>query len=315
MSSRDAAGLAKEWRAIGALLSATLVLAAALCATAAEAQPLYAVSVRTYSDPGYKGVEGNLYKVAPETAATSLVAALSVGGATPIGLDGLAIHPATGAFYGITAPSSAAIPRSLVKVDAETGYVSLIGDLGETGSDIAFGHDGTLFIWLPDTRQMGTVNLATGAVTPRGRPAERGAPKGGFTVINGSVALVAATGGAGTIDTVDLATGGIATGPYLTGAPFADLISGLAYSPKGVLYAINTNFGRSSSANLVIIDARTGAVTNVGPLPNDTDALTFGFAPPDQLFATEWAQWRFPAMVLLVVSALGVLVFVMRPRK
>ncbi len=54
-----------------------LHLSAAMLALAfampAAAQTLYAVSVRTYSDPGYHGVEGNLYTVDPDTAATNLV--------------------------------------------------------------------------------------------------------------------------------------------------------------------------------------------------------------------------------------------------
>src|ERR1700694_136140 len=92
-------------------IASILVLAAAsLLSLAAGAQTLYAVSVRTYSDPGYKGVEGNLYKVDPDTGATSLLTSISMGGAT-IGLDGLAIHPTTGVFYGMTPPTSALIPR------------------------------------------------------------------------------------------------------------------------------------------------------------------------------------------------------------
>jgi hypothetical protein len=309
--------LAEPQRAPGTRISSILMLAAAaLLSTAVGAQTLYAVSVRTYSDPGYKGIEGNLYTVAPETGATSLVASLSVGGISPIGLDGLAIHPTTGVFYGITAPTSAVIPRSLVKVDPETGYVTLIGDLGDVGSDIAFDHGGTLFIWLPNTRQLGTVNLTTGAVTPRGRPGERGASKGGFTVIGDGVAVVAATGANGTIDTVDTATGAITTGPQLGGAPFPGLISGLAYSPTGVIFAINTNFGTSSSANLVTVDASTGRVTDVGPLPNDTDAMTFGRSTASpKSFASELTQWRLPVLVLIFVFAVGVLIVVMRPRK
>jgi hypothetical protein len=302
---------------IAALRRTALMLAAtALLAAGAGAQTLYAVSVRTYSDPGYKGVEGNLYKVDPETGVTSLLKSLTVGGSVPIGLDGLAMHPGTGVFYGITAPTSAVIPRSLVKVDPESGHVSLIGDLGHAGSDISFASDGTLFIWIPDTRQVGTVNLATGAVTPRGRPGERGASKGGFTVIGDGVAVAAATGATGTIDTINIATGAITIGPRLMGAPFPDLISGLAYSPRGEIFAINTNFGTSSTANLVTIDQKSGTITNVGPLPSDTDALAFGRSIEAQRLATsELSQWRFPVMVVLFLFALVFLVVVMWPRE
>src|SRR5689334_18967097 len=112
--------------------SIRLVLAAlaSLFTAAAAAQALYASSMRTYSDPGYHGVEGNLYLVDPETASTRLVTSFNVGGKTPVGLDGLAIHPRTGVFYGITAATSSVIPKSLVVVDPINGNVTPVGDLG-----------------------------------------------------------------------------------------------------------------------------------------------------------------------------------------
>jgi sugar lactone lactonase YvrE len=286
-----------------------------LLSAAAGAQTLYAVTVRTFSDPGYTGVEGNIYVVDPGNAALNLVTSLHVGD-TPVGLDGLAIHPKTGVFYGITAPTSKVIPESLVSVDPGTGAVALIGRLGHAGSDIAFDPDGTLYIWLADSRQLGTVNLDTGAATPRGQPLTEGAAKGGLALIGGGRALIAATGGTGTLDLVDLVTGKITTGPTLTGAPFPDLVNGLAYSPQGVLYAVNTNFGGTSRADLVMIEERTGKVTKVGPLPNDTDALAFGPAlAPRKGMSVMPKDWRLPALALLAVIVAGFVVVVMRSGK
>ena len=288
--------------------------AAVLFAAGAMAQTLYAVSVRTYSDPGYKGVEGNLYTVDPDNAATQLVTSLNVG-KTPIGMEGLAIHPRTGVFYGITSATAATIPHSLVIVDPLTGNVTPVGDLGDAGSDISFDADGTLYVWLANSRQIATVDLDTGRATARGRPIERGAAKGAFAIIGSGKAYLAATGGAGTVDTVDIQTGMITTGPTLTGAPFPDLITGLAYSPHGVLFGINTNFGRSTQANLVTIDPATGKVTNVGALPNDTDAITFGPATQQKDLFSNIMEWRLPVLVLLFLFAMGVLFFTMRPKK
>jgi sugar lactone lactonase YvrE len=284
---------------------------AMLSATGAAAQSLYASSMRTYSDPGYHGVEGNLYLVDPETATTRLVTSFNLGGKTPVGLDGLAIHPRTGVFYGITAPTSAAIPKSLVIVDPTNGNVTLVGDLVMAASDIEFAVDGTLYAWLPETRQIGTIDLDTGRVTPRGKPIERAASKGGFTLIGQNKAYVATTGGAGTLDTIDINTGELTTGPQLVGAPFPDLINGLAYQ-RGVLYAINTNFGRSTQANLVTIDPQTGKVTNIGALPNDTDAIAFGPAQGTRDMTTSLLEWRVPILIGLGVFALGVILFAMR---
>jgi hypothetical protein len=293
-------------------LRLALALVAIVFAGAAAAQTLYASSLRTYSDPGYHGVEGNLYLVDTENGATTLVTSLNVGGKTPVGIDGLAIHPRTGVFYGITAPTSSVIPRSLVIIDPTNGNVSLVGDLGEIGSDIGFDPDGTLYVWLPIVRRVGVVDLDTGHVTPRGNAIAHGATKGGFAFIGNGRAYLAVTGGAGTLDTIDLATGAVTTGPPLAGAPFPDLMTGLAYW-RGTLYAVNTNFGRSTEANLVTIDPATGKVTNVGPLPNDTDALTFGPSQGTKDMSTSILEWRIPILVALGVFALIVLVVTMRP--
>jgi hypothetical protein len=292
-----------------------VVAATVFMSSATDAQVLYAVSLRSYSDPGFTGIEGNLYTVDPGRATTTLVASLSLGGKTPVGLDGLATHPQTGVFYGITAPSSNVIPRSLVTVDPKTGITTLVGALGHTGSDIAFDQDGTLFVWLPDTGQVGTIDLVTGAVSPRGRPRQAGELKGGFTVIERGRGLVAASGGAGTLDSVDTTTGEITKGPALVGALYPDLINGLAFSSKGVLFAINTNFGASSLANLVTIDINTGKVTTIGPMPNDTDALNFGpaAAGPQEL-TVNLMQWRVPLLISLCILAFVVVIVAMRSK-
>jgi len=297
--------------ALGRMLRIVCAWVVLLCSVSASAQSLYASSMRTYSDPGYHGVEGNLYLVDRETAATRLVASFNVGGKTPVGLDGLAIHPRTGVFYGITAPTSAVIPRSLVIVDPTNGNVSLVGDLVLVASDIEFAADGTLFAWLPETRQIGTIDVDTGRVTARGKPVERGASKGGFTLIGPDKAYVATTGGAGTIDVVDIKSGELTTGPQITGAPFPDLINGLALQ-HGTLYAINTNFGRSTQANLVTIDPLTGKVTNIGALPNDTDAIAFGPAQSNKDMTTSLMEMRFPILIGLGLFAFVVIVVALR---
>jgi len=297
--------------------AARLLLAAcaAFLAMGAAAETLYAVSVRTYADPGYHGVEGNLYVVDPDTASTTLVAPLMVGGKTPIGLRGLAIHPKTGVFYGITGPNASSIPRSLVTIDPTNGAVTLVGDLGYGASDIEFDNDGTLYAWVPETRQIGIVNLDNGAVTLRGQPLERGAMKGSFSFVSGGKALVASTGGNGTLDSVDLETGKVTTGPQLTGAPFADFLGGLTVSARGTLYAINSSLGRGVQANLVTIDPQTGHVTNLGALPNDTESMAFGPTIERKDMFADLMQWRTPMMVALFVFAVIVLLVLGRAPK
>ena len=295
-------------------LLASAACAALLCVTA-SAQTLYAVSMRTYADSSYKGIEGNLYVVDTETAVTRLVASLTVGGKTPLGLDGLAIHPKSGVFYGITSPTSAIIPHSLVKIDSKSGVVTPIGDLGHTGSDIQFDLDGTLYMWLPGTYQMATVDVDSGLATPRGHSFQQGVLKGGIALIGEGHALVSATGGKGTLDIVELASGTIAPGPALVGAAFPDLIKGLTYSPKGIVYGINTDGGLPPQANLVSIDPRTGKVTTIGPLPNDTEALSFG---PELVGSKDMTakvlEWRFPVLAGLFVIAMVIIVVAIRSK-
>jgi len=251
------------------------IVAVSLCSSVA-AQTLYAVSVRTYADPSYKGVEGNLYRVDPESAVTTLVAPLRLDGRESIGLDGLAIQRESGEFFGVTAPATRLVPHSLVRLDPETGTVSLVGDLGVAASDVSFDTGGTLFIWLPKTKQVGKVDLKTAAVEALGTPSATGAPQGGIEVVSRDLALVAASRANGTLDSIDLKTGALIGSVQLKGARYPELIAGLAESPDGTLFGVNANGGVPSLADLVKIDRRTGQITVVGPLPNDTDAIAFG---------------------------------------
>ena len=300
-----------------ARIAATAAVAgfAALAGPAlAENDTLYAVSIRTYSDPAYTGIEGNIYRVDPSSASTTLVAPIRLDGKTNIGLDGLAIHPATGVWYGITAPSAAVSPHSLVQVDPATGNATLVGNLGFPGSDISFGKDNTLYVWLAETRQIGRINLDAGTVTPLGKTGPPGAAKGGLLVVSQNHALVAASGAKGTLDLIDLTTGAVTKGPELKGARYPAFINSMALSRKGVLYGVNTDGGTPALADLVSIDRHTGQITVLGPLPNDTDAIDFGPSAGD---SRSWGleEWRMIAFGVLILAVLIVLVTLGRSRK
>lgn len=270
----------------------------------AGAQTLYAVSVRTYSDPSYKRLEGNLYRVDPASAVTTLVAPLRLDGRESIGLDGLAIDPKSGEAFGITAATKGPVPHSLVRLDSATGTVSLIGNLGVYGSDISFDAEGTLYIWLPGTSQIGSVDLKSGTVTAVGAPSSATATQGGIGAISSGVVLIAASGGKGTLDRIDLKTGAITAGVPLKGARYPELVTGLTESPDGTLFGVNTNGGTPALADLVKIDRGTGQVTDIGPLPNDTNAIAFG---PAAEVERSWDlnRWRaliFPVLIVFVIG-------------
>jgi hypothetical protein len=201
-----------------------------------QAQTLYAASVRSLATAGGQGVAGSLYTVNLGTGSPTFVAPIRLGGSTPIGLTGLAAHPQTGVFYGITSALSTTQGQSLVTLDVNTGTATLVGELRHAASDISFNRAGILFTWLTSTSQLGIVSLTTGAVTPIGTPRAAG-PPAGLAIDGKGTAFITPTGAAGTLDTVDIATGIITTGPALNEAPFPSAINSMTFTPSGLLLA------------------------------------------------------------------------------
>ncbi|MGZ5584724.1 MAG: hypothetical protein ACXWF2_16605, partial [Usitatibacter sp.] len=120
----------------------------------------------------------------------------------------------------------------------------------------------------------GIVNLENGTVTPIGTAGPPSSPAG-LAIDSNGIAYISPKGAAGTLDTVDTATGTLKTGPPLTGAPFPSVINSMTFSISGLLLAVNSNAGAPAQTRLVTINTATGAVSNIGTLPDDTDALTF----------------------------------------
>ncbi|HUL97603.1 MAG TPA: hypothetical protein VLT89_16440 [Usitatibacter sp.] len=252
--------------------AAALVLGCA--AAQAAVYTLYAASVRSGGINADVPVAGNLYSVNLASGTATLVGAIRLPGSKAIGVTGMAFHPQTGILYGITSEQSPNSPSSLVTIDPATGAATLVGDLGTIGSDIAFDSKGTLYVWLPATSRIGIVNVSTAAVTPIGRPGPAGSPAG-IAIDPNDMIYVTAKGASGTLDNIDLATGGVQVGPPLTGAPFATQINSMSFSPSGLLIAVNSNGGSPANTRLVTINTATGTVATIGALPDDTDALAF----------------------------------------
>jgi hypothetical protein len=285
----------------------SLLLLAALAAPAfACAQTLYAASIRSFANAGSQIVVGNLFTVRMANSTWTLVAPIRLDGNTSVGLTGMAVHPATAAFYAITSGQSPDSPHSLVRLDPTNGDATFIGRLSQAGSDIAFDSLGTLYIWMPGTRQIGTVNLGTGAVTPLGTP---GPPStsGGLAIDPHGTAYITPSGATGTLDSVDIHTGVMSPGPPLTGAPYPGTINAMTFTPSGLLVAVNSNAGVPQTTQLVSINTLTGVVSALGPLPDDTDAISFAPKPPLDVFSTfRTLSGRVIALIAVVVgSAVG----------
>lgn len=258
----------RAWRLVWRLLA----LAAMALSLPSAAQSLYAASFRS-SGVGSDGLAGSLYQVKLGSGSATFLAPLRLND-KPIGITGLAVHPQTGVFYGITPPQSPNQPQSLVTIDPATGRATLVGELRFAGSDIAFNRAGILFIWLPATSQVGIVNPANGQVTPVGSARGPGSPSG-LAIDDQGVAYITPNGAGGSLDTIDLATGIVTSGPQLSGAPFPTGVNSMTFTPSGLLLAVNTNAGAPATTKLVTINTATGAVSTIGTLPDDTDALCF----------------------------------------
>jgi hypothetical protein len=266
--------------------------------SAADAQTLYAASVRGLATGSSSGVAGSLYTVNLATGTPTFIAPLRAGG-LPIGVTGMAAHPSTGTFYGITSPLSTTQRQSLVSLDVNTGAATLIGEMRLPGSDIAFNRAGILFTWLPATSQLGIVDITNGSVTPIG-PARGSGPPAGLAIDAQGKAYVTPKGAAGTLDTVEIGTGAIVPGPQLSGAPFPTAINSMTFTASGLLLAVNSNAGVPASTRLVTINIATGVVSNIGTLPDDTDALTFSL----ELRKDETVNFQTLALLVLGVIAL-----------
>lgn len=281
------------------LVSAALLATGLAWSPAVTAQKLYAASVRTVAQSGSVG--GSLYTVALATGSASFVAPIRLNGSAPLGITGLAVHPATGDFYGITSPLSRTFPVSLVTLDPTTGDSRMVGPLRIGASDIAFSRAGILFAWLPATSQLGMVSLETGAVTPIGAAGAAG-PPAGLAIDPAGNAYITPKGAAGTLDTVDIATGAVKAGPTLAGAPFDSAINSMTFTPQGLLLAVNSNAGAPAATRLVTINVASGAVANIGTLPDDTDGIAFASVPGRD--TASGPNWQNIALLALGVTAL-----------
>lgn len=282
---------------------AVVGLCGALVSIEAAAQTLYAASVRSLATTGGQGVAGSLYTVNLGTGSATFVAPVLLNGSTPIGLTGMAAHPQTGIFYAITSPLSTSQGQSLVTVDVNTGNATLIGEIRHNTSDISFNRAGILFAWLTNTSQLGIVNLATGTITPIGNARGAG-PPAGLAIDARGLAFITPSGAGGSLDMVDIGTGNITTGPMLTEAPFPSSINSMTFTPSGLLLAVNSNAGVPANTRLVTINLSTGKVSNIGTLPDDTDALAF---TPELRRTGELSSVNVQTLALLVLGAIALI--------
>ena len=138
-------------------------------------------------------------------------------------------------------------------------------------------------------------------ITPSiGSPRQPGTPSG-LAIDKTGTAFITTGGAGGTLDTVDLATGNVVRGPAMTGAPFPTGVNSMTFSASGLLMAVNSNGGAPAETRLVTINTATGAVSPIGNLPDDTDALSFSNDSPKESLSKMSVQ-TLALMVLGVIA-------------
>jgi hypothetical protein len=241
---------------------------------------------------GATGGTGSLYTIDPTTGSATLVHAFvgASNASLTYGLNGLAFQPATGTLYGTTSPDSPNSGNSLVTINPATGQVTVIGPSG-TGfpyTNIAFALNGTLYGWLVSaggaTASLATINLTTGAGTSLGSPQPNvTVPWVGLAIDRSGAIYVAANGHAGACGscsgalwTINPANGSPTTiGTISNAGPgVSQAFTALAFSPTGVLYAIEG--GEGGGWNLVLINIAPVADSLIGYALTTTVSGTLG---------------------------------------
>jgi WD40 repeat protein len=251
-----------------------------------------------YGATGANTTTSNLLILDPATGAM-----VSTVGPIGFAVSGLAVHPITGVLYGSTSNQSAVAPGSLITIDKTTGVGTLVGSFGSPGqtmADITFTSDGTLYGWLEaSSDDLHTINLATGAATDVG-DAGLSTFGSGLAANGANVIFYAGSGSLGALRTINAATGSPTTVATMTGGT-GNAVSAMAFSPGGVLYAVDLDNGTKNS-QLMTVNTTTGAITILGPSVNSLDAIAFdgAVAPPSGPIA-------IPAMSPGLMAALALL--------
>ena len=278
-------------------LLAPVLIVLALLASPAQAQVLYAAT-------GSNGVDGQLFTVSSTTGASTLVAPILAGG-LPIGVTGLAANPTTGVVYGITAGLTPNFGSSLFTLNVATGVATIIGGggtLSQQFGDISFNPAGTLYGYNRSTNSLYTIDIATGVDTLVGATG-LAANCGGSITFAGATLRATISSDSGNIDTINPATGAGTAGPALTGAPGGFGCINATAAQAGTVFGVDSDTAGVAATTLIRINPATGAITNVGALPDDTDALAFAAAAgTGAIEAPTLSEWALLLLALMIAT-------------
>jgi len=110
-------------------------------------------------------VPSNLIRIDPDTGV--LISSVPiVAGSTPISIADLAVHPTSGALYGIGGLVGDNPKGVLYVINTVTGAATFLGDTGKFFASIAFAPDGTLYMSAADVAATGPVNPRLQTLNP-----------------------------------------------------------------------------------------------------------------------------------------------------
>ncbi len=228
-----------------------------------------------YAGEGRGGFLGSLYTVDPVTGTSTAV------GPIGFGVTGLAISPA-GILFGCTTTPSGM--QHLITIDPYTGSATDVGRLlnGTTQSgstDLAF-IGSRLVGWRTNLLD---INVGNGAVTVGGASGITGGVGNGLAADAAGNLFLAPAKANGNLYRVDTTTGAAGMAKLMTGP--TDSLNALTFVGATMYANGGTGTGPTATETLYTIVPGTGAVTRVGPMPIETDALAGIPTQPPLAFA------------------------------
>jgi hypothetical protein len=260
----------------GRLVSVVVVAGSMVVTAGAMADTLY-VGTAMPTD-----VAGQLYAVDPANAASSLIGSFLDGAGNPYGITGLAVDQTTGVLYGSSSRQNAS-GGQLVTINPATALVTPIGSfgIGSTMADITIDPvSGVMYGWESGGgHQLHTINTTTGLATVVGASSIPDFGGGGLAMDSGQVLYSTPDGSSGsppTLRTVDTGSGITAIVAALSAGPVNLSVNAMDFNSAWALFGVNG--GGSTGGNtrhLVTINTSSGVLTDIGSLPDRSDALAF----------------------------------------
>lgn len=274
---------------IGTCLS---VVVLAVGVTGAHGQTLYATDGRACTP-------STLYELNPGDGSI-----LSTIGSTGVsGLTGLAVHPTTGVLYAVSTGGESCTPN-LYTLNTTTGSATLIGPLGVSGGkpDMAFNALGVLYTYTTSNGFLGTVNLATGAMTLIGDTTVEPWDIGLTFDLSGTLIMTDGD----TVYTVNTTTG-VATTVASMGVETNDTNMMTTHPFTGDIYIADSDPGNTATY-LYLIDPTNGDMTLLGS-NGVPDMCAIAFAAQEFGGIPTLQTWGLILLgLLIVVSAVVFLI-------